>query len=163
MLDNPLEGMENYLAVQPSLGPAIEIPRELFPKEPVATFIRHDDTASDSAEPAEVLPPELMQLPDFQMMWKMTHMGLGAYVGRRTGAECNLAELASNEAGQAASAEIYNAINNSPFWRDRILKAEMGMMGLVMAVGVHGGNCISVVRESAKVGAQKDQEGDQDD
>ncbi|KPU84698.1 hypothetical protein JI58_02260 [Marinosulfonomonas sp. PRT-SC04] len=153
MLDNPLEAMETYLAAQPSAGDAIEIPASLYPKEPVATFIRHDDAnGDDTSGTGEVLPAELMQLPDFQSLWTFAHMGLGGYVASRTGADCSLADLAGNEAGLAASEEVYKQIEKSPFLSRMILEAQGGMMGLAMALVIHGGNCVSVIRESAKTG-----------
>lgn len=156
---NPLEPMEAFLSTVPNGGDAFEIPRELFPKEPEIMF-KHNYGTDAGIVPA-VAAPE-MQQGDFHTLWQMAHSGIGGYVRHRTGSPCDLGEIADNKAGKAASAEIFQMIQKSP-WLTKILNnVDGGIMGTAYVLFLHGQNCRAAIANSAAGVANSNEELDND-
>lgn len=81
--------------------------------------------------------------------WKFAHDGLGGIVQMRTGHPCPLGDQARSEGGQAAAEACYKLLETTPALAKMFLGTKSGFWGNMMVVGLHGFNCIQVVKESA--------------
>lgn len=145
------EQLEAFVANVSSAGDSVEIPLELLSPMPVFKSARTDGEESGSdvyTDGVEVI--QLISLETFQEQWGALHDMLGGYVGMRSGAPCPLGVQARSEQGFIACDAAFKLISSSPALSKMILSTKSSFIGNMMMLGLHGFNCVQIVKSSAR-------------
>lgn len=109
------------------------------------------DPVADTA-PLDEAPAEpalnLMDAATFHGQFCLIHDVMGGMVQMRTGNACPLGDAARADGGRAAADAIYELAQSNPALSRLILSTESTYLGSVMAIGMHGYNCVQIVRAS---------------
>lgn len=124
------------------------------PNDPVdlSAALQRSDFEATAAPGAEEAPEPAAFQPIseelFLQRWVSVHAVAGGMLSPKGGPVADLAGLALDEGGQMAGKGFYQLCMSSPFAQKAFLSSEMGTLGCIVAIGMHGMACRAVVRDA---------------